>query len=102
MIGEIGGTAEEDGRGVSDQGLKQEAYVAFIAGVYRPSRPPHGSCRRVISGGKGDAKHKIEAMRAAGIVFAYSPAALGTTLALILHGVKPGVPIARLFCPSGL
>jgi succinyl-CoA synthetase alpha subunit len=44
-----------------------------------------GHAGAVISGGKGDAKHKIEAMRDAGIVMANSPAALGTTLAGILH-----------------
>jgi succinyl-CoA synthetase alpha subunit len=45
-----------------------------------------GHAGAVISGGKGDAQHKIEAMRAAGIVMADSPGALGTTLARLLHG----------------
>jgi succinyl-CoA synthetase alpha subunit len=45
-----------------------------------------GHAGAVISGGKGDAKHKIEAMQDAGIVVANSPAALGTTLARVLHG----------------
>jgi succinyl-CoA synthetase alpha subunit len=45
-----------------------------------------GHAGAVISGGKGDAQHKIEAMRDAGIVMANSPATLGTTLARVLHG----------------
>jgi succinyl-CoA synthetase alpha subunit len=44
-----------------------------------------GHAGAVISGGKGDAKHKIEAMRDAGIVMTSSPAALGTTLARVLY-----------------
>jgi succinyl-CoA synthetase alpha subunit len=73
MIGEIGGSGNK------------KPVVGFVAGATAPPGRRMGHAGAVISGGKGDAKHKIEAMRAAGIVVANSPAALGTILAGILH-----------------
>jgi succinyl-CoA synthetase alpha subunit len=85
MIGEIGGNAEEDGAEFLVKAGNRKPVIGFVAGSTAPPGRRMGHAGAVISGGKGDAKHKVEAMRDAGIVVANSPAALGTTLAGLLH-----------------
>ncbi len=88
MIGEIGGSAEEDGAAFI-QAHMNKPVIGFIAGITAPPGKRMGHAGAIISGGKGTAEAKLEALRAAGVTIAETPSDLGSTMARVL-GHKSG------------
>jgi len=89
MIGEIGGSAEEDAaQFLIDEAKRgrKKPMAGFIAGLTAPAGRTMGHAGAVISGGKGGAEDKIAAMERAGIRVSKSPARIGVTLAEVLKG----------------
>jgi succinyl-CoA synthetase alpha subunit len=86
MIGEIGGSAEEEAAEFIKKSKIKKPTIAFIAGVTAPPGKRMGHAGAIISGGSGGAEAKLEALKSAGVHISPTPAAIGETVSKILKG----------------